>query len=49
MLLGENVIGAGNQQGSYLLAGLDNPSETTRRAPSEEEIKALIFNRRMVI
>ena len=30
--MSENIFGADNQQGSYLI-GKDNPSETTRRSP----------------
>jgi intein-encoded DNA endonuclease-like protein len=30
--MSENILGAGNQQGSYLI-GENNPSETTRRSP----------------
>jgi len=43
MLLSENVLGADNQQGSPLdMLCVYDPSETTRRAPYEKEIRAYI-------
>jgi len=42
--MSENASGADNQQGSPLLpqCGSDDPSETTRRAPSKKEIRAYL-------